>query len=277
MRTEMATGAFTKGIETVSKMGKELFLEFFKVYVIGMVFILLGVGIAMVLGAYLATGSPWMITAIAIAAGLFVMLIAAGIMTVPMNIVDEKISRAPVLGMMGNMKRNMLPAIAFYLIMMVIVLVFGYAPLFVAMEIGGPAFIAGYIYYYAAVFALGFIFQFGLLELVIARSGVLGSFGKSFDTVKKSFWETLIYYIGLFGVSVAATIVLLIVTLVLFLIPAILGIIVAGAANSQVLNIVLVILGIIYGVVLYTAYGAGMQAVVLPIQYHYWKAAREVR
>ena len=276
MRTEMATGAFTKGIETVSKMGKELFLEFFRVYAVGVLLVLLGVGVA-VLGTYLATGSAWAIIAIAIAAALVVMLVAAGIMTVPMNIVDEKISRTRVLGMMGNMKRNMAPAIAFYIIMMAVVMVFGYAPLFFAMEAGGAALIAGYIYYYAAVFALSFLFQFGVFELVVSRSGVLGSFGKSFGIVKKNFWETLIYYIGMFGVSFAAAVVLLIAAIVLFMIPAILGIVVAGAANSQALNIFLVIIGALYGAALYIAYMAGMQAVVLPIQYHYWKAAREVR
>ena len=276
MRTEMATGAFTKGIETVSKMGKELFLEFFKVYVVGTLFILLGVGVA-VLGMYFATGSAWAIIAIAIAVALAVMLIATGIMTVPMNIVDEKLSRAPVLGIIGNTKRNLLPAIVFYIIMMAIIIVFGYVPLFVAMEMSGAALIAGYIWYYAFVFLFSFLIQFGIYELVVARSGVLGSFGKSFDIVKKSFWETLIYYIGMFGVSFAAAIVLMIVAAVLFLIPAILGIVVAGAANSQALNIFLVIIGALYAAALYIAYLAGMQAVVLPIQYHYWKAAREAR
>jgi len=276
MRTEMATGAFTKGIETASKMGKELFMEFFKVYAIGMLLVLLGIGVA-VLGTYLATGSAWAIIAVSIAVALVVMLIATGIMTVPMNIVDEKVSRAPVLGMMGNLKRNMLPAIAFYLIMMAIIMVFGYAPLFVAMEAGGPAFIAGYIYYYAFVFLFSFLVQFGVFELVVARSGVLGSFGKSYGIVRKSFWETIIYYIGMFGVSFAAAIVLLIAAIVLFVIPAMICIVVAGALNSQAFNIILLVAGILYGAVLYTAYMAGMQAVVLPIQYHYWKAAREVR
>jgi hypothetical protein len=272
----MATGAFTRGIATVSKMGKELFLEFFKVYVIGTLLVLLGVGVA-VLGTYLATGSAWAIIAVSIAAALVVMLLAAGIMTVPMNIVDEKVSKAKALGLGGNMKRNILPAIAFYMIMMAVVMVFGYAPLLIAMGIGGPALMAGYVYYYAVVFLISFLFQFGVFELVVSRSGVLGSFGKSFGIVKKSFWETLIYYIGMFGISMAAAIVLLLAAAVLFMVPAIIGVVVAGAANSQAFNITLIVLGVVYGAFLYIAYMAGMQAIVLPIQYHYWKAAREVR
>jgi hypothetical protein len=175
------------------------------------------------------------------------------------------------------MKRNILPAIAFYMIMMAVVMVFGYAPLLIAMGIGGPALMAGYVYYYAVVFLISFLFQFGVFELVVSRSGVLGSFGKSFGIVKKSFWETLIYYIGMFGISMAAAIVLLLAAAVLFMVPAIIGVVVAGAANSQAFNITLIVLGVVYGAFLYIAYMAGMQAIVLPIQYHYWKAAREVR
>jgi len=276
MRIEMATGAFTKGIETVSKMGKELFLEFLKVYLIGMVFIILGVGVA-VLGGAFATGSAWAILAVAIAAAIVAMLIATAIMTVPINIMDERLSRAPVLGIMGNTKRNLVPVVFFYLIMMVIIILFAYIPLFVAMEMGGAAFIAGYIYYYAFVLLFSFIIQFSVFELVIARIGVLGSFGKSFDMVKKSFWETVIYYIGMIGVSMAVALVLAIIALALFLIPVVIGIAIAGAANSQALNMFLLIVGALYGAFLYIAYLAAMQAVVLPIQYHYWKAAREVR
>jgi|GEM_PF-7099709 len=274
MRTEMATGAFTKGIETISKMGKGLFLEFFKVYAVGTLFILFGVGVA-ALGMYFATGSTWAIITITIAVALAVMLITMGIMTVPMNIVDEKLSRAPVLGIIGNMKRNLLPAIAFYVIMMAIIILFGYVPLFIAMKINGVAIIAGYIWYCAFVFLFSFLVQFGIYELVVARSGVLGSFRKCYDIVKKNFWETLIYYIGMFGISFVAAIVLMVVAAALFIIPAIMGIVVAGAANSQALNIFLMIIGVLYGAALYIAYMAGMQAIVLPIQYHYWKAARE--
>lgn len=276
MRTEMATGAFTKGIETVSKVGRGLFIEFMKVYLLGMGVIAAGVG-ALLLSSFLLGGASWASVAVMVAAILAMAIIATGIMTVPMNIINEKLSRVPVLGILGNSRRNLLPAVVFYAIMMVVIVLFGYAPLFAAIEMGGAAFIAGYLYYYAFVFLFSFLVQFSLFELVVARSGVLGSFGKSFDIVRKSFWETIIYYIGMFAVSMAAGLALLIAGAVLFLIPAAIGFVVAGAANSQVLNMALLALGVLYAAALYIAYLAGIQAAVLPIQYHYWKAAREVR
>ncbi|MCX6768840.1 MAG: hypothetical protein NTY83_03320 [Candidatus Micrarchaeota archaeon] len=276
MRIEMATGAFTRGIETVSKMGKELFLEFFKVYLVGVLSIFLGVIVVLLATSAFGT-SPWPFMAITIAAILVVALLATGIMTVPMNIINEKLSNAPVLGIIGNTKRNMLPVVAFYFIMILIIGIFAYAPLFIAMEAGGPAFIAGYIYYYLAVFAISFLLQFGIFELVVSRSGVLGSFGKSFDIVKKNFWETLVYYIGMFGISLAAAVAIGIVLLIALAIPVMLGIALASAIGNQTFSLVLLGIGILYLWFLYMAYMAGVQAVVLPIQYHYWKAAREVR
>ncbi len=276
MRIEMATGALTKGLETVSKMGKGLFLELFKVYAIGILVILLGVGVA-VLAASVISSTPWVSITLIIAAVIAAVLLSTGIMTVPMNIIDERISKSPALGIMGNAKRNILPAAAFYIIMILIISIFAYAPLFVGMKAGGTALVAAYIYYYFAVFVISFLFQFGVFELVVSRSGALGSFGKSFGIVKRNFWETLVYYIGMCGVSIAAALIMGIILLVLFLVPAIIGFMVASAAGSQVLSLALLALGIIYAITLYIAYTAAMEAVVLPIQYFYWKAAREAR
>ncbi|MEW5996422.1 MAG: hypothetical protein AB1657_02390 [Candidatus Micrarchaeota archaeon] len=282
----MITEAFRRGFSLTGAHWKGILREFLKVNALAFAFVAVSVIAGfLVITAGAGAGEP----IAAVAAGAFAMLVfvlvSAAASSVSYNIIDEEISgaRHEVLGDFG---KNLLPVAAYTTILWLIIGIFVFLPSLVARVLGETSgnvlasialSLASQFYYYAALFVIGFVLQFALFELVVARAAVVRSIENSAGIVKRTLLETFLFHIigGIF--STIVQLVLLIPAAILILVPLLAGIWIALAAGNAALNIVLIAAGTVYLFAVLVAYISIKLTITLPINYHYWKMAREIR
>lgn len=282
---DMIMDAFKNGLSLTRSGWRELFTELMKVNALSMLVVALSVAAGAWIMAFGMGGSSgaWMAVAGAVLVILVFMLVAAAASSVSYNIVDGVAGKARQ-GITKGFLQNLVPVFAYSIILWLAMGAFAILPS-VLLEMAGEglgsgisqllARLASQAYYYAAIFIIGFVFQFSLFELVVKRSGVLPSFGNSVRIIRRTFIPTAIFYIigGLF--STLVQLILLIPAAIIFIVPAALGVAVAYAASNAILNLALLAIGLLYFLLVLVAYTSAKLAITLPINYFYWRTARE--
>lgn len=281
----MILDAFRKGLSLSGSKWRTIFQELMKVNALSIIIVAVAVAIGaafMLMGLRTDPSGIWISVAAAVFMIMVFVLVATAASSVSNNIIDGIVSGLEY-GIIRDFKRNLLPVSAYSIILWLMMGIFAILPSslvnMAGESIGSPlsyilARMASEIYYYAALFVIGFVFQFSLFELVVKRAGVLPSFGNSVGIVRRTFFETILFYIigGIF--STLVQLVLLIPAAIIFLVPVVIGIIVAAAAANMTFNLVLLAIGVLYFIFILIAYTSAKLTVTLPINYYYWRMAR---
>ncbi|MCX6768839.1 MAG: hypothetical protein NTY83_03315 [Candidatus Micrarchaeota archaeon] len=186
MALGMIKDAFREGLQLTSREWKGIFREFLKVNAFALLVVLFSViaGGAMIYfgmsgGAEIASISG------AILIIVLFLLVSSAASSISYNIIEEKISGAGH-DIWGDFVKNLLPVSAYTIILWLAIGIFAFLPTLVLGFLGSSGFVseialglASQIYYYIALFLIGFVLQFSLFELVVARAAVLQSMGKS--------------------------------------------------------------------------------------------------
>lgn len=284
----MISDAFRNGLSLTRSGWRTLFTELMKVNALS----ILVVALAAIAGVYLISlgvsggdSGAWAAIAGAVLIMMVFILVATAASSVSYNIVDGAIAGARH-DIMKDFLQNLAPVSAYSIMLWLVMGIFAILPSML-LETAGEglgneisyllARLASQIYYYAAIFIIGFVFQFSLFELVVKRVGVLPSFGNSFGIIRRTFAQTILFYIigGLF--STLVQFILLFPAAIIFLVPVLMGAVVASVASNTVLNLALLAIGLLYFLAVLIAYTSAKLAVTLPINYYYWKYARETK
>lgn len=279
----MISDAFSKGLDLAKKEWKEIFRQFLKVNLLAMAIMMLAVlvgGAVMFLGLESSQAWPGVLAGILVI--IPIALISAAASSVSYNILEE-ITSAKKRDVWGDFRRNILP-VAAYSALLTLIMVFVLVPYIITRfpvmggdVPGGIAVqLAGQFYYYGVIFIVGFVLQFALFELVVARAAIIQSMGRSVGIVKKTFVDTLVFYILIGIFSFIVQLVLLIPTAIAVLVPLAIGLAIAAAAGPAV-GLALLAIGILYLFLILVVYSSAKLTATLPISYHYWKMAREIK
>lgn len=112
--------------------------------------------------------------------------------------------------------------------------------------------------------------QFTIFEVVIGKNGVINSFKKSYEMVRKNLIETFVFSLLVWGIGTVIKLPLIIIAIVIGIIFVIIGALLASVLQGIALALVISIL-VIVGLVLIVAITAAVDTVVIPCQYQYWK------
>jgi len=278
----MIRDAFLKGLQLTSREWKGIFREFLAVNAFALLILLFSViaGGAMIFfgmngGAEMASISGAIIIIV-----LF-LLVSSAASSISYNIIEERISGLKH-DIWGDFRKNLLPVSAYTIILWLTIGIFAFLPTFVLGLLESGSFVseialglASQIYYYLALFLIGFVLQFSLFELVIAKAAVLQSMGKSVSIVKRTGIETMLFYIigGIFSTMVQ--ILLSIPALALIFLP--LWVLMNAEAQfaDPRLMVSLIMFGGLYVFAILVVFMAAKLTITLPINYYYWRMARE--
>ena len=278
----MIRDAFLKGFRLTSKEWKGIFREFLAVNAFALLIVLFSVivGGAMIYfgmsgGAEIASVSG------AILIIVLFLLVSSAASSISYNIIEEKISGMKH-DIWGDFVKNLLPVSAYTIILWLAIGIFAFIPTFVLSLLGSGGFVseialglASQAYYYLALFLIGFVLQFSLFELVIAKAAVLQSMGRSVSIVRRTGMETMLFYIigGIF--STIVQILLSIPALVLIFLP--LWVLMNAEAQFSNPNLIfpLIIFGGLYVFAILVVFMAAKLTITLPINYYYWRMARK--
>lgn len=223
--------------------------------------------------------------------GMYLMNVAGSI---NYNIVDSTFKKTPI-SFMEKFNDNLLPILKFIIVDTAIgIIVFG--PFFILLF--GTSIAIGTINTPAAVLvaqlveivfriiisivgaALYLFLQFAIFELLISKRGVIESFRKSIDIVRKRPLETLIFSFGLWMIESLLAIPFLIVLLILVIIFAIIGVIggvfgylataMSGGLGGLLILLVVILFGAIIFGALFLIFGAIKSAVNISTRYVFW-------
>ncbi len=280
--------AFRDGLSLTRSGWRTLFMELMKVNALS----ILVVALAVAAGAYITVlgmgggdSGAWAAIAGAVLIMLIFVLVATAASSVSYNIVDGATRKARH-DIIKDFMQNLLPVSGYSIILWLAMGIFAIFPSML-LEMAGDSLgsgisyllarLASQIYYYAAIFIIGFVFQFSLFELVVKRAGVLPSFGNSVGIIRRTFVPTALFYIigGLF--STLVQFILLIPAAIIFLVPVAIGAAVASVASNAILNLALLAIGLLYFLLVLIAYTSAKLTITLPINYYYWKSARETK
>lgn len=278
----MIRDAFRKGLQLTAREWSVIFREFLAVNAFALAVVLFSVivGGAMI---YLGISGGAEIASVSGAILIIVLflLVSSAASSISYNIIEEKLSGLKH-DLWGDFRKNLLPVSAYTVILWLAIGIFAFLPTFVLGFLGSGGFVseialglATQFYYYLALFLIGFVLQFSLFELVVAKAAVLQSMGKSVLIVKNTGVETLIFYIigGIF--STLVQILLSIPALALIFLP--LWVLMNAEAQFSNPNLVLplIVFGGLYVFAILVVFMAAKLTITLPINYYYWRMARE--
>lgn len=302
----IATEAIKKGLGFSRKNFKGFFTDMFRVHLFAMALfaIVAAVALGIIAATVLASGGEALLQDQALlwqsaAASIAILIIAYFIMyllvqaaeSTANNLTDGWVSKKKA-GILGNFRKNLWPVLGYILLLFAINVVFVWIPAIVlaALLLGGfmgegydfMAYLAlnlgeGSIRAYTSVagIVIGVLVQFALWELVIARRGVVRSFGESIEIVKKTLVPTIVFDIvaGIIGFVAAVVGIIAIVAAVIALAIALAPVAAMGTAAVAVAAVA----GIAVVLVLLAGMSALVSTFTMPMQYMYWKKARAVK
>ena len=282
MGLQMIRDAFRNGLQLTSREWKGIFREFLTVNAFALLIVLFSVIVG---GAMIYFGMDSGTEIASVFGGILIivlfLLVSSAASSISYNIIEEKISGIRH-DIWGDFRKNLLPVSAYTIILWLGIGIFAFLPTWVLGFLGSGGFVseialvlATQFYYYLALFLIGFVLQFSLFELVVARAAVLQSMGKSVSIVRRTGIETLLFYIigGIF--STIVQILLSIPALALIFLP--LWVLMNSEAQFSNPNLIfsLIIFGGIYVLAVLVVFMAAKLTITLPINYYYWRMARE--
>ena len=303
----IATDAIKKGLGFSRKNFKGFFTDMFRVHLFGMALfavvaaVALGIIAAMVFAAggealllqdeALLWESAAVVIAILLIAYFIMLLLVQTAETTANNLTDGWVSKKKT-GILENFRKNLKPVLGYLLLMFAINIVFVWIPAIIlaALLLGGlmgegydfMAYLAlnlgeGSIRAYTSVagIVMGVLFQFTIWELVVARRGIVKSFGESIEIVKKTLVPTIVFDIlaGIIGVAVGIIAIIIAFIAVIAMAAAM----VPAMAMGTIVLVIAGLIGIAVLLVLFAGVSALISTVMMPMQYMYWKKARAIK
>ncbi len=274
VRTNMVKGAFGKGFDLMKGKWKELLSEGFKVYLLGIVALMVA---ALIPGAlvYLLTaswGAAGMIAA-AVVGLFFGWAVYSAVVSVIYNVLDET-AAGKGHAIIENAKRNFLPVVAYSICLMILIALVAYVPAGLMVQ-GGVSYWTAQMFQTFMSLVVSLLVVFAFFELVVMRAGVLQCMWLSARTIKRNFLESILFFIAYAVYSVIAYVVIGLVAVLLIAIPVLVGAPAwASVAGSAAGTVLLAVFGA-YAVIVALAMLGALVAAIMPILYYYWKMARE--
>jgi hypothetical protein len=281
VRSELVKGAFTETLSLLGTEWKKIYFGIFKIELVSWIIAIIGMAIG--IGAYLLLESLPFLLRIALSAivSLPVLLASSMVTYLAYNLIDSlwskkrlgfgEVFRENALPLVGYMAVNAL--IRILIIGPIIVIMFFFFVASAATELSGILDLLVELVFRVLLFVIGsaieLFTQFAIFELLIARSGVLGSFGKGYSITRKSIIETFLFsfVLSVAGGFLSAPFIIILAMIVIF---GIFG----AIALSGIAGIAAMALMCMLCFILIVAMHAAISTLTIPAQYRYWSKAR---
>ncbi|MBN1170081.1 hypothetical protein JXA56_03575 [Candidatus Micrarchaeota archaeon] len=258
----------------LEKNWKKLAIDFSKIY--GLIYLILIISTIIMVGSWLMVstgimGNIWIGIAVAVAATIvlqIIMIVLTGVIRATAYLVVSERAAGKSIGIIREAGKLLFPVARYTLVIIAIqiaILAVIIAPILLLS--GSASVILMTIFAVACIIAFVvflFIIQFGLLEVIYSKTGVIASLKASINKVKKNVVPVFIFDLILLVIVLALSIPFAI--LMQFLI---LPVMMMGAAFGQ--NLAFGIIGMILYFALIFIMSVAMEMGMLPLQYFFWK------